>query len=241
MTSTLQTFLSEETRFITVNAGGTQTLQCFREEGAQQFLLWFKQSLGQEPRLISTFYEQNDNAIFQPDFKKEERFSVDTKGKNHHLTIKKLQVSDSATYYCAFKRVNTYTFGNGTIVNVRESRRNSTVLVHQPSSDSIRPEESMSCTVQTGSCGGQHSVYWFRGSEQTHPGLIYTQGGSSEQCGSDRDMANTQPHVCEYNIRSHNISQADTKCAVAACGQAVLKIGNKREHECEYLNVSSSL
>lgn len=241
MTSTLETSLSQETRFQTLNAGATATLQCFSEESKRHFLLWFKQSLGQEPRVISTFYEQYKNAIFQPDFEKEGRFSVDTKGKNHHLTIKSLQESDSAAYYCASKTVNKYIFGNGTFVDVRGPGRNNTALVYQPSSENIQSEESMSCTVQTGSCGGEHSVYWFRGSGQTHPGLIYTQGGSSEKCDRNRDTANTQPHMCAYNIKSHNISQADTKCAVAACGQAVLKIGSKNRNECEYFTVSFSL
>lgn len=233
MTSTLKTSTSQETRFITVNAGGTQALQCFRKEGHRQFLLWFKQSLGQEPRIISTYYGQNENAIFQPDFEKDGRFSVDTKGMNHHLTITKLSVSDSATYYCASKDVNHYIFENGTFVDVRGSGRNSTALVDQPS------VESVSCTVQTGSCVGQHSVHWFRGSGQTHPGFIYTQGGSSEQCDRNRDTANTQPHMCAHNIK--NISQADSKCAVAACVQAVFKIGSKQRNEGEYFDISFSL
>lgn len=214
---------------ITINAGRTVTLQCFHD-AKQQFLLWYKQSLGQEPRLVSSFYAQT--LIFQPDFDKERRFSVDTEGTNNHLTIENMQVSDSATYFCASKSVNKFTFGNGTIVDVRGSGRNNTALVYKLSSGNVDHEESMSCKVQTGSCGGEYSVHWFQGSGPTHPGLVYTQGGGSEQCGRSRDTANTQPHVCAYNVKSPGFSQVN--CAVAACGQVLFKKSSEQKSECEY-------
>lgn len=243
MTSSLKKSFSQETSFITANVGGEATLQCFREDSVEvQFFMWFKQSLGQEPKLISTFYEKNKGAIFQTYFDKEGRFKVETEDKKHHLAINNLHASDSAMYYCASKYVNTFTFGNGTFVSVRGSGTNNTALVYQPSSDSIQSEDSltMSCTVQTGSCVGQHSVHWFRGSGESHPGLIYTQRGSNEPCESKRDTTNTQPHMCAYSMKSHNFSQAETNCAVAACGQAVFRIGSKLNNECEYLNVFST-
>lgn len=241
MTSSLKKPFSQETRFITANVGGTATLQCFREDSVQaQFFMWFKQSMGQAPRLMSTFYENNKDAIFHKGFAKEGRFQVKTEDKKHHLTIEKVHASDSAVYYCASKYVNKFTFGNGTFVNVRDSGTNNTALVYQPSTDSIQSEDSltMNCTVQTGICVGQHSVHWFRGSGESHPGLIYTQRGSNEPCERKRDTANTQPHMCAYSTKSH--SQADTNCAVAACGQAVFGIGSKLNNECEYFHVFST-
>lgn len=217
------------------------TLPCFREDSARQFYMWYKQSLGQEPRLISTFYVKSNNSIFSPDFEKERRFTVDTQRNGHHLKIKNLQVSDSATYYCVSKYVNTFIFGNGTFVNVRGSGKNITTLVYEPSTQSIRSGDSLtvSCTVQTGSCEGEHSVHWFRGSGETHPGLIYTQRGSAEHCERKRDTANTQPHVCLYSMGRHNISLAKASCAVAACGHTVFWNGSKLSNECEYLSVCS--
>lgn len=243
MTSSLKKSFSQETSFITANVGGTATLQCFREDSIHvQFFMWFKQSLGLEPKLISTFYEKSKGAIFQTYFDKEGRFKVETEDKKHHLTIKNLHASDSAMYYCASNYVNTFTFGNGTFVSVRGSGTNNTALVYQPSSDGIQSEDSltMSCTVQTASCVGQHSVHWFRGSGESHPGLIYTQRGSNEPCERKKDKANTQPHMCVYSMKGHNFSQAETNCAVAACGQAVFRIGSKLNNECEYLNVFST-
>ena len=86
---------------------------------------------------------------------------------------------------------------------------------------------TLNCTVQTGTCDGEHSVYWFKHSQESHPGLIYTHGGRNDQC---ERKGNTQTHTCVYNLpmKSLNRSHAGTYyCAVATCGHVLFGDGTK--------------
>ncbi|XP_033962377.1 uncharacterized protein [Pseudochaenichthys georgianus] len=89
---------------------------------------------------------------------------------------------------------------------------------------------TLNCTVHTGSCDGEHSVYWFKNSEDS-PGLLYIRGGS--QC---ERKPNTHTHTCEYNLpmESLNPSHAGTYyCAVASCGHILFGNGTKLDFEDE--------
>ncbi|KAF1380432.1 hypothetical protein PFLUV_G00163680 [Perca fluviatilis] len=102
-------------------------------------------------------------------------------------------------------------------------------------SESIQPGGSVTldCTVHTGTCDGEHSVYWFKKSEQSQPGLIYTHGGRTDQC---ERKPNTQTHTCVYKLpmKSLNLSHAGTYyCAVASCGHILFGHGTKLEFENE--------
>nr|XP_040038232.1 uncharacterized protein LOC120822524 isoform X2 [Gasterosteus aculeatus aculeatus] len=113
--------------------------------------------------------------------------------------------------------------------SVQGSSSNIPTLIHQSPSETIQPGGSvtLNCTVQTGTCDGQHSVYWFKDSEESHPALIYTDGGSTDQC---ERKANTQTHTCDYNLpmESLNLSHAGTYyCAVASCGHILFGNGTK--------------
>uniref|UniRef100_A0AAY5KHA8 Ig-like domain-containing protein n=1 Tax=Esox lucius TaxID=8010 RepID=A0AAY5KHA8_ESOLU len=60
---------------------------------------------------------------------------------------------------------------------------NSTVT-QQPVSESVNPGDSvtLNCTINTGTCEGEHSVYWFRhDSGESPPGIISTNGDRSGQ------------------------------------------------------------
>ncbi|XP_053199547.1 uncharacterized protein LOC128383994 [Scomber japonicus] len=217
----------QDSGFISRNVGDNVTLQCSVKGDDAGKLYWYKHSLGQKPRLISTFYEfeSNDN-----EFKNNLRFKLDTGDGKNHLTIKNVYISDSATYYCVSCNFNTLTFLEVTTLNVKGSGLNIQALVHQSASESIQPGGSvtLNCTVHTGTCGdGEHSVYWFKHSEESHPGLIYTHGGRNDQCERN---TNTQTHTCVYNLpmKSLNLSHAGTYyCAVASCGQILFGDGTK--------------
>uniref|UniRef100_A0A668UR00 Ig-like domain-containing protein n=1 Tax=Oreochromis aureus TaxID=47969 RepID=A0A668UR00_OREAU len=87
----------------TAAAGGTVTLHCQYESSATtNYLFWYKQDGNNSPKFITTRFsgEQGNTA---DEFK--ERFSsrLDSSIRSVPLKIQKLQLSDSAVYYCALQ------------------------------------------------------------------------------------------------------------------------------------------
>uniref|UniRef100_A0A4W6CUX0 Ig-like domain-containing protein n=1 Tax=Lates calcarifer TaxID=8187 RepID=A0A4W6CUX0_LATCA len=119
----------QERHFISTNVGNTVTLRCFYE-GDPVRLYWYKQTLGLEPRLISTFYKYERNGTFYNEFKSNSRFTLETG-------------DDSGTYYCASSYTFIFEFAKGT-VSVKGSDLNIQALVRQSESETIKPE-SFSC------------------------------------------------------------------------------------------------
>ncbi|XP_062301313.1 M1-specific T cell receptor beta chain-like [Scomber scombrus] len=209
-------YVHQQNTFYSANVGQSVTLQCFSEGEAVMFY-WYKQILGQEPRLVSTLYKHK-SGTFHDEFNNY-RFTLDTKDGNNHLTISNLHISDSATYYCASSYSFNLEFEEEIIVSVKGSGLNIQALVHQLASESIQPKGSVNCVVHNGTCDdGEHSVYWFKNSEESHSGLIYTREGRNDQCERN---TNIQTHTCVYNLpmKSLNLSHAGTECAVVSCGQ----------------------
>ncbi|XP_053199357.1 uncharacterized protein LOC128383799 [Scomber japonicus] len=216
--------------FISANVGEKTTLRCFYEGNVPVKYYWFKQTLGQKPRLISFFYVFDNNYTCYNEFKNNPRFTLETENSKNHLTITDLQISDSATYYCVGSYFNNLEFLEVTTLNVKGSGLLIQASVHQSASESIQPGGSvtLNCTVHTGTCDdGEHSVYWFKNSSESHPGLIYTHGGRNDQCERN---TNTHTQTCVYNLpmKSLNPSHAGTYyCAVASCGQILFGDGTK--------------
>ncbi|XP_037615485.1 uncharacterized protein LOC119482137 [Sebastes umbrosus] len=221
--------------FVSANVGNSVTLQCFCEGSEAGWLYWYKQTLGQKPRLISSSYTHDTRVTFYHEFKNNPRFTVDKENSNNHLTIFDLCISDSAIYYCGARVSAIFHFAEGTLVSVQGSGLNVPTLVQHSSSETVQPGGSvtLNCTVHTGTCDGEHSVYWFRNSEKSHPGLIYTHGGRNDQC---EKKPNTQTHTCVYNLpmNSLNRSHAGTYyCAVASCGHILFGNGTKLDFKDE--------
>ncbi|XP_041821049.1 uncharacterized protein LOC121626541 [Chelmon rostratus] len=225
----LSSSLHGERGFVPVKSGNNLTLRCFHKSDVPARLYWYKQTPGQEPRLISTFYMLDKNGTFHGEFKNNPRFTLDTENGKNHLTIKDLHISDSATYNCISCYLYTLEILESSTVSVKGSGVNIPALVHQSASDTIQPggSETLNCTVHTGTCDEEHSVYWFKNSEEPHPGLIYTHGGRNDQCERKPD---TQTHTCVYNLpmKSLNLSHAGIYyCAVVSCGHIVFGDGTK--------------
>ncbi|XP_018550550.1 uncharacterized protein LOC108896014 isoform X2 [Lates calcarifer] len=222
----------QDTRFISVKTGDNLTLHCFREMIASRYY-WYKQTLGQKLRLISSFYKFDKNGTFHDEFKKDTRLTLDTGVGKNHLKITDLHISDSATYYCASSYSYKFVFAEGTTVSVKDLGLNIQALVHQSESETIQPGGSvtLNCTVHTETCDGEHSVYWFKSSEESHPGLIYTHGDRNDQCERKH---NTQTHTCVYNLPMKNLSLSHAGtyyCAVASCGHILFGYGTKLDIE----------
>ncbi|XP_070849399.1 uncharacterized protein [Chaetodon trifascialis] len=219
-------FVHQESGFKSANVGDSVTLRCFFEGDITTMFFWYKQTLGQKPRLISTFYRHEKNGTLTNEFMNP-RFTLETTHGKNHLTISNLQISDSAMYYCISCNAYKFEFAGRTTVSVKGSGVNIPALVHQSASETIQPGDSvtLNCTVDTGTCDEEHSVYWFKKSEESHPGLIYTHGGRSDQC---ERKPNTQTHTCVYNlpVKSLNLAHAGTYyCAVVSCGHIVFGNG----------------
>uniref|UniRef100_A0A3Q4I7K9 Uncharacterized LOC102776455 n=1 Tax=Neolamprologus brichardi TaxID=32507 RepID=A0A3Q4I7K9_NEOBR len=219
-----------ESRFISAQVGGNLTLKCFHDGDRSARLYWFKQNLGRKPKIISHFFKYNVNNSSNDELKNNPRFTLETQDGKYHLTIRDLQVSDSASYYCVYY-LYTITFLENIIISVKGSGVNIKALVQQSSSETIQPGGSvtLNCTVHTGTCDGEHSVYWFKDSDESHPGLIYTHLGRNDQCDN---KPSTQTHTCVYSLpmSNLNVSHAGTYyCAVASCGRILFGNGTKLE------------
>uniref|UniRef100_A0A3P9BEM5 Ig-like domain-containing protein n=1 Tax=Maylandia zebra TaxID=106582 RepID=A0A3P9BEM5_9CICH len=221
--------------FISTNVGESVTLQCFYEGEVVARLYWYKQTLGQKPRLISTYYRYEGNGIFYNEFKSNPRFTLVTGISKNHLKITDLRVSDSATYYCATSFTFILEFTKETYLNVKGSSLDIQTFVLQSLSETIQPGGSvtLNCTVRTGTCDEDHKVYWFKDSEDSHPGLIYTHGGRNDEC---KKKSEAQAHTCVYSLPMKNLNVSHVGsyyCAVALCGRLLFGNGTKLNVEDE--------
>uniref|UniRef100_A0A671XV52 Uncharacterized LOC115590181 n=2 Tax=Sparus aurata TaxID=8175 RepID=A0A671XV52_SPAAU len=226
----------QERRFVSVTTGDKLILQClYKDDVVPPRLRWYKQTLRQNPRLISNYYKYEKNVTFYDEFKNNPRFTLDTENGKNHLMITDLNISDSATYFCLSFFANELTFLEDITVSVKGSGLNVPARVHQSASGNNQPGGSvtLNCTVHTGTCDGEHSVYWFKHSQESQPGLIYTRGGRNNQC---ERKDNTQTHTCVYTLpmESLSLSHAGTYyCAVASCGHILFgdatKLASKDE------------
>ncbi|XP_074480079.1 uncharacterized protein LOC141760883 [Sebastes fasciatus] len=235
MADTTAPKLSSPLRFVSVSIGEDVTLECFYVDSVAVMFYWYKQAFGQKPQLVSKFYKHDKNATLNGEFKNDPRFEVEAGTGKNHLKILYVQLSDSATYYCIIGYSHEYEFAEGAIVHVKGSGLNVPALVQQSASETIQPGGSvtLNCTVHTGICDGQHSVYWLRNSEESHAGLIYTQGGRNDQC---EKKYNTQTHTCVYNLPIKSLNQSDAGtyyCAVASCGHILFGNGTKLDFKDE--------
>ncbi|KAM3590430.1 uncharacterized protein V6R79_009512 [Siganus canaliculatus] len=228
---------SSDHQFVSCKTGEDLTLRCFNKDDFLSRMSWYKHSLGQKPKLVSSSYKY-DTVSFFGEFQNNPRFQLDAENGKNHLTITDLHESDSATYYC-ISFLHSLEFSQSITVSVEGSGVTVPALVHQSTSGSIQSGDSvtLNCTVHTGTCDGEHSVYWFKHSEESHPGLIYTHGGRNDQC---ERKDNTHTHTCVYNLplKDLDVSHAGTYyCAVASCGHILFGNGTKLHFKGEYDHV----
>ncbi|XP_035609132.1 uncharacterized protein LOC118368812 [Oncorhynchus keta] len=224
---------------IVTQLGQSVSLNCF----CQSHLIkvsWFKQTVGQKPLLMASsfyhtqisFYSNN----FNKDFTETKHLSVKRGVDSCNLTISKTESGDSATYYCVNLLAREATFGEGTVLIVKDTWSNHMSVLQQPVSESVQPGDSvtLNCTIHTETCAGEHSVFWFRhGSGKSHPGIIYNNGDRSDQCERSPE-AGSPTQSCVYNLPKRNLSLSDAGtyyCAVASCGEILFGNGTKLDVE----------
>uniref|UniRef100_A0A673VUQ8 Ig-like domain-containing protein n=1 Tax=Salmo trutta TaxID=8032 RepID=A0A673VUQ8_SALTR len=205
---------------IVTQLGQSVSLTCFSRSHFIR-VSWFKQTVGEKPLLMASSYFHTKNSFysnnFNKDFTETKRLSVKSGVDSCNLTISKTESGDSATYYCGAMVESELKFGEGTVlINVHTMN-----LLTLFRFRSVQPGDSviLNCTINTETCAGEHSVYWFRhGSGEYHPGIIYTHGDRNDQ------------HSCVYNLLKRNLSLSDAGtyyCAVSSCGDIVFGNGTK--------------
>ncbi|XP_036066645.1 uncharacterized protein LOC112139548 [Oryzias melastigma] len=229
----LESFSSgkEDSEFISGVIGQSVTLPCYYNMTDFIWIAWYKQIMGKKLQLISKMFRYQQNKIFFHKLNTNSHFNVESEKQKYHLKILDLQESDSATYHCAFSFHTSLDFIKVITVNVKGSDLTIQASVDQSSSENLHAGDSvtLNCTVHTGSCDGEHRVYWFKDSEDSHPGLIYTHGGRKDQCERKK---NTKTHSCVYNLHMKNLNESHAGiyyCAVASCGHILFGNGTKLE------------
>ncbi|XP_018599879.2 uncharacterized protein LOC108929675 [Scleropages formosus] len=213
---------------ITFQPGDSVTFTCFCKQHDVTYTAWFKQPLGQKPQIVAKAHYYSQDVELQNEFKNMMRFSLQWTPTSFNLTIANAEQSDSAVYYCATMFLNEVKFGNGTLLLLKYS--SSRTVVQQVVSDPARPGDSVTlqCTVDSETCAGEHSVYWFRhGSGESLPGLIYTHGNRSDECERSPE-AGSHTHSCIYSLPKRNLSRSNAGiyyCAVATCGDILFGNG----------------
>ncbi|KAM9401328.1 uncharacterized protein ACWYII_030914 isoform 2-T2 [Salvelinus alpinus] len=225
---------------IVTQLGQSVSLTCFCRSNLIVRVSWFKQTVGEKPLcMTSSFYHTQKSLYsnnFDKDFTETKRLSVKRGVDSFNLTISKTESGDSATYYCVSMVMSEDTFGEGTVLIVKDSGSNRMSVLQQPVAESVQPGDSvtLNCTIHTETCAGEHSVYWFRhGSGESHPGVIYTHGDRSDQCEKSPEAA-SPTQSCVYNLPKRNLSLSDAGtyyCAVASCGEILFGNGTKLDIE----------
>uniref|UniRef100_A0A3P9M9W9 Ig-like domain-containing protein n=1 Tax=Oryzias latipes TaxID=8090 RepID=A0A3P9M9W9_ORYLA len=220
---------SPSLHFQSVLVGEDVTLKCVCERTRSDIFFWYKQPLGLKPQLMSAYLDIKKNGSFVDAFKNDPRLKLETDKDKNHLKISNLKMSDSATYYCISSDSYGFQHLEGYTVHVKDSTSDIHASVDQSSSENFHAGDSvtLNCTVHTGSCDGEHRVYWFKDSGDSHPGLIYTHGGRNDQCGRKN---NTQTHSCVYELHMERLTESHAGiyyCAVVSCGHILFGNGTK--------------
>lgn len=111
-----QLFSSDhEDVFILATLGENLTLKCFDKKNFTK-VFWYKQSLGEKPRPIST----EKNATTQHE-ENNRFFTLDSETDKNDLRITNLSASDLAFYFCTALMTESVQLGSIVYVTVKES------------------------------------------------------------------------------------------------------------------------
>uniref|UniRef100_A0AAY4DEX4 Ig-like domain-containing protein n=1 Tax=Denticeps clupeoides TaxID=299321 RepID=A0AAY4DEX4_9TELE len=237
-------------RFVSSHLHGSVTLPCSCSLTSVESWVWLKYAPGQGLQPIMSSYYQDVEHRKGTD---KSRFSYQKTETTFNLIINQIEASDEGSYYCAVYIFRALSFGDGVFLYVNGKKITAFTFTNHflldPASEGHNV--TLNCTVVSGGCAGEHSVYWFRhGTPGSHPGIIYAHGDRSAGCEKNPE-AGSSTQNCVYHLpkRSLSTTEAGTYyCAVAACGRIVfgngtkLEISSKRrdEHHVLYTTVAQS-
>uniref|UniRef100_A0A8B9GQI7 Ig-like domain-containing protein n=1 Tax=Astyanax mexicanus TaxID=7994 RepID=A0A8B9GQI7_ASTMX len=193
-----------------VNLGDSVTIQCHLPQKRITTMVWYKQSVGQNPRPLAMVYNYVRETKFEDEFQNG-RFNVYPEKGSFHLNIAAVGQEDTGAYYCGIVFLNELQFVSWTFLMPAGIVTKTRNFVQQPVLELVHPGHSISleCTVFTKTCSEDHSVYWFRhAAGESHPGIIVTHGDSSSPCTrSSETVSPTQS--CIYKLPKNNLSLSD--------------------------------
>uniref|UniRef100_A0AAY4DD43 Ig-like domain-containing protein n=1 Tax=Denticeps clupeoides TaxID=299321 RepID=A0AAY4DD43_9TELE len=204
--------------------GGSVTLPCYFNMESPLRMFWFKHVPGHEIKpIVSSYYNQ---VSFEEEVNKS-KLDAETSDKSFNLTLKSIEASDEGSYLCGVNWYSKFYFGNGKFTDP------ASLKISFPFFRLLHSHDlTLNCTVVSGGCAGEHSVYWFRhGTPGSHPGIIYTHGDRSAGCEKNPE-AGSSTQSCVYHLPKRNLSTTDAGtyyCAVVACGQITIGNGTKLE------------
>uniref|UniRef100_A0AAY4DEI3 Ig-like domain-containing protein n=1 Tax=Denticeps clupeoides TaxID=299321 RepID=A0AAY4DEI3_9TELE len=209
--------------------GSSVILPCSSSEDAVEIWVWVKHVPGRAfIPVVSSYYQ---SYTFEKGAE-ESNLEIKMNQNSFNLTFKSVEASDEGTYYCGdINLLFSFNFTQD-LLPLLDSP---TVQVQQhylldPASEG--DDVTLNCTVVSGGCAGEHSVYWFRhGTPGSQPGIIYTHGDRSAGCEKNPE-AGSSTQSCVYHLPKRNLSTTDAGtyyCAVAACGRIVTGKGARLE------------
>ncbi|XP_030595572.1 uncharacterized protein LOC115787136 [Archocentrus centrarchus] len=221
----------------TVQLGEPATLTCAlpNKELSSLEVHWYKQSIGDDLKLILTMYGTRAPQYRQEIFRS--RVKAFNAKNFSNLTILKTVQEDEGIYHCGIiEWLNPEWSATYLLVNGNTQKTSNYSVVQWPTvSDRVRPGDTtaLQCLVLSDSGNqtstGDHDVFWFRvGADKSHPSIIYTDR-NKHGCEKRSDLQNR----CVYRFsKSMNSSDAGTYyCAVATCGEILFGNGTELKLE----------
>ncbi|XP_014851846.1 PREDICTED: uncharacterized protein LOC106923373 [Poecilia mexicana] len=238
----LQVEYAENFVITTVAVGENVTFSCKRHSSwGVGSLFWIKLIPGKMPDILGSTFTFN-----YPESNTYSRISTKQEPGSFVLHLARTRLSDTAFYFCLRTQKHNLTFLNGTLLRIKESEPDVTVVTQDSLSDAVHEGDSVSlhCSVlsqlEKKTCPEERKVFWFRvSSPQSRPSLIYAQNEGDGKCGDDPESQFGQS--CVFNFVKDNISSSDTGtyyCALAACGMVVFGNGTKLEFQDDSINNS---
>ncbi|KAL3973332.1 histidine-rich glycoprotein [Sarotherodon galilaeus] len=216
-----------------VQLGEPVTLTCALPSNKELSTLevhWYKQSIGDGLKLISTLYGTTPPQYGQEIFRS--RYNACNTKTFSNLTIWKTVQEDEGIYHCGIiEWLNPEWSGTYLLVKGNTQRASNYTVIQWPAvSDPVNPADTtaLQCSVFSDSdnntYAGDRNVFWFRaGSDKSHPSVIYTGRKRRNEFEKPSDLQNR----CVYRF-SKNISSSDEGtyyCAVATCGEILFGNG----------------
>ncbi|XP_029382116.1 uncharacterized protein LOC115058766 [Echeneis naucrates] len=213
--------VKQDTGVVSANVGDDVILHCFHDSQVSMHFSWYRQTLGNSPELLSTFYKYDEPSKVLH-WLENSRFSVVRMEGRNHLRISDVQLSDSATYLCGSSHSNMVEFGEGVFLSVRGATIQE--IVQEPMSETVLQGGSvtLNCMIRTATCNTGHSVYWFRHGDRQ--GILHTH---EDQC-KNVSTSEFSSGSCVYHFQRTNLLSSDTGtyfCAVASCGEILFGNG----------------
>ncbi|KAM9740709.1 uncharacterized protein ACNS7B_012036 [Menidia menidia] len=220
---------------ITVPLGEPATLTCALPKRwlDVKSIYWYKQSSGDNLRLISVIWK-NTNSTYGPGFSAK-KLKTRCREKFCNLTIFKTVHDDEGIYHCAVIDwiENIWSGIYLSLKGNNQRTKNYTVVRQSAVSDPAGSGDSnnLQCSVLSDSenqtCSDL-SVFWFKDvSQNSQPDIIYSDGNSRNGC---QKRSGTQKKCVHHFSKSISSSEVGTyNCAVATCGEILYGDGPKLE------------